>query len=312
MDRRRQDLVLVRLKYPELEHGEQLDWVIIPNFPLPPGWNRDRTRLLFFLPPEYPANPPDNFYVEPGLRTSSGASPGSYDEGVEFRGELGATPVNAETRVPKVEVVKRMILGIQPHAKVFALPRNVRDREALGALKDVDVIFGCVDTDSGRLIVNELATAYLIPYIDCGVGITAQAGRIEEIGGRVVLVLPGSFCLLCAQEIDLRVASDELASSEEFAFRKARGYVAGERVEAPSVVSLNGVISSLAVDAFLALVTGYKQPNFCIYYDALNNTLNIRKITRRKDCIHCVGEAGVGDKANLSRYSWHIKVAPPS
>jgi len=78
---------MLRERYPSLEQGENLDWVLIPDFPLPSGWNRERTRLLIIIPPGYPQTPPDNFYVDVGLATVAGNTPGGYSEPAPQIGE---------------------------------------------------------------------------------------------------------------------------------------------------------------------------------------------------------------------------------
>lgn len=47
-------------------------WVHIPHLPLPAGWDRPTTALLFDLPDGYPHIPPDGFYVDRLLRTRFG------------------------------------------------------------------------------------------------------------------------------------------------------------------------------------------------------------------------------------------------
>ncbi|HEY3268662.1 MAG TPA: E2/UBC family protein [Armatimonadota bacterium] len=47
-------------------------WVIIRDVPLPLGYNRASTDILFLLPASYPAVPPDWFYLDPGLRGPRG------------------------------------------------------------------------------------------------------------------------------------------------------------------------------------------------------------------------------------------------
>ncbi len=49
--------------------------VTIPDFPLPPGWNRERTTVYFIVPVGYPQARPDSFWTEPGLALTSGATP---------------------------------------------------------------------------------------------------------------------------------------------------------------------------------------------------------------------------------------------
>lgn len=87
---RRRDMELLRKRYPRVECGQDLGWFRIGDFPLPPGWNRESTDLLVIVPPGYPATPPDNFFVKPGLRTAAGAQPGNYTEGHSVLGESWA------------------------------------------------------------------------------------------------------------------------------------------------------------------------------------------------------------------------------
>jgi len=48
----------------------------IPNFKLPPGWNRKDVTIIFLAPPGYPAAHPDCFWVEPvGMRLENGTTP---------------------------------------------------------------------------------------------------------------------------------------------------------------------------------------------------------------------------------------------
>jgi hypothetical protein len=42
---------------------------------LPPGWNKQQTRLWFVLPVAFPGAQPDCFFTEPDLRLANGAQP---------------------------------------------------------------------------------------------------------------------------------------------------------------------------------------------------------------------------------------------
>jgi hypothetical protein len=97
-ERMSKELELLRAKYPNLQHGENYDWILIPDFPLLEGWNRQQTKLLFIIPPTYPHTSPDNFYVESGLRLANGNMPGSYSEGagVPVGGTWGCFSWHAE------------------------------------------------------------------------------------------------------------------------------------------------------------------------------------------------------------------------
>ena len=203
----------------------------------------------------------------------------------------------------KVAVAAGYARKVNPDARVLPLQANVRDPRAMRAAAGSDVLFGCVDTDSGRLILNELALAHLTPYIDCGVGIMAPGGTIGEAGGRVAVWTPGRPCLLCsAGDIIPAVAAQELESPEEREFRRAHGYVAGADVPEPAVISLNGTIASLAVTEFIALVTGFRASRCYRVYDMLGQRIDERRGHRDPRCVACASE-GFGDEAGLERYA---------
>ncbi len=86
-ERRLKEFALLEQRYEEIERGPNLDWVIIKAFRLPQSWGRDTTQILIILPPGYPITPPDNFYVDPGLRLASGGPMNNYSEGSSHLGQ---------------------------------------------------------------------------------------------------------------------------------------------------------------------------------------------------------------------------------
>lgn len=203
---------------------------------------------------------------------------------------------------PKVMVSKRLIKSVKRNAKVTGLQVSVRSSKALRALKSADIIIGCVDSDAGRMILNELALGHMIPYLDCGAGINVHNGEIVEAGGRVVVWVPGRPCLLCAREFIPRIAAEELESREEREFRRKYGYVSGADVKEPAVISLNGTIASLAVTELLALVTGFRASRHYTIYDMLQQEVAHRTVYKDRECIACALE-GLGDMSRIERYS---------
>jgi len=87
LDRRLQEIELLRKKYGPLEHGANLEWILFKEFPLSPGWNKTTTPLLVLIPSGYPTIPPDNFFVQTGLRLASGAMPSNFNEGQNHLGQ---------------------------------------------------------------------------------------------------------------------------------------------------------------------------------------------------------------------------------
>jgi molybdopterin/thiamine biosynthesis adenylyltransferase len=216
---------------------------------------------------------------------------------------IGATP--NDIKKPKVGVIKRMILQITNNqVNVVSFQNDLRDAAVFDALKTCDVVFGCVDNDGPRLILNELAVSYLIPYIDCGTGIDAEDGKISSAGGQITVVLPNGPCLLCAKMISHKEAAENLQSDEVRENQKKAGYVSGADVKAPSVVSLNGVISSIAVTEFIKLITEVEPPRTVTAYDMLERkdpAIVKRLVDIDEKCLHH-SFVGIGDKIHLERY----------
>lgn len=76
-----QDLERLRKELPNMRYAAAL--VEVPDFSLPAGlYGVDRAWLAFPIPPEYPINPPDNFYVAAGLRFRDGRMLTNYTEQV--------------------------------------------------------------------------------------------------------------------------------------------------------------------------------------------------------------------------------------
>lgn len=219
------------------------------------------------------------------------------------------TATHADIGKSKVVLGNELIKKIAPNATVIPINNNIQSLEALDVLKGVDVIFGCVDNDGARLVINELALAYCIPYFDLAAGIIADSNeKINDIGGRVLVVLPGGPCLYCMNEIDISEASFYLASDQEKTERIQRGYVTGVDVPAPAVVSLNGLVASVAVNEFAIYVSGLRKVNVFSSIDVLG----IGRATKGQwvtpqlakgsaDCLQCA-LTGVGDRSNIMRY----------
>lgn len=72
----REEIELLKKQFRDLEHGDQLDWVLIPELVLPDGrFNKASTKVLFKIPVGYPQTGPDNFFVDADLRLKDGSNP---------------------------------------------------------------------------------------------------------------------------------------------------------------------------------------------------------------------------------------------
>jgi molybdopterin/thiamine biosynthesis adenylyltransferase len=215
---------------------------------------------------------------------------------------IGASIEDAKNKTAKVEVTKRVIHSVNPQAKVRGILVNLRSEEAVDSLCQIpEIIFGCVDNDGARLILTELASAYNKILIDSGTEIINNQ-EFQEFGGRVIVARPGDFCLLCAGQIDLEVAKQELESKQEKMYRQALGYGLGNRIPNPAVISLNGIIAGLAVTEFLMLVTGLREPNRKVTYKGMRGVLKESIDQKRNDCVVCNSIAGKREQADIKRY----------
>ena len=84
-----EELTLLKGRYPNLVYRPEGDWVKIPEYKLPPGWNRDATDVAFHIVP--PPGAPYGIFVPAGLQFR-GQRPNNYTEpaqGVPFEGQWG-------------------------------------------------------------------------------------------------------------------------------------------------------------------------------------------------------------------------------
>ena len=70
----------------------------------------------------------------------------------------------------------------------------------------------------------------------------------------------------------------------------------------PSVVSVNGVVASLGVTAFMALATGMQIPYTFQTYRGDRGIVTKKTMTVPEDCYYCSVVRGQGDRADLERY----------
>ncbi len=183
---------------------------------------------------------------------------------------LFATAQQAENKVNKVEACAEDIARKGLGTRVIPIAKEVGTPEALRAISECDIIFGCVDTVYGRFIMNLAATHYLLPYFDIGILLDAeqtggQRGKIKDILGTVHFLVPGKSSLLSRGCFSLNdVASEKLHKRDPRAAAQQvqDKYIKGMQVHRPAVVSVNMFAAALAVNDFLARLHPYRrQPN---------------------------------------------------
>lgn len=175
---------------------------------------------------------------------------------------LNSTAFDARAGVNKVFVQERAIEAMGLGTRVHVHPYDLLDLRALRDLSTCDLLFGCMDSVDGRHVLNKLASAYLIPYIDLGVRLDADGkGGIDSIWLAIHTVQPGGSSLKSRRvydQQDLEAAFLMRDSPQEYERLKREGYIKGVRVDRPAVISINMAAASTAVNEFLARLHGFR------------------------------------------------------
>jgi molybdopterin/thiamine biosynthesis adenylyltransferase len=201
---------------------------------------------------------------------------------------------------PKVNLAERHIHLIDPSIAVTKVEDSLFSEEAFAAVRAAGYVFGCLDDDGPRLVLNELCTAYTKPLFD----LASDVPEPGVYGGRVCVAWDGTACPYCLGEIDLKAAQRYLASDAE---RENEDAIYGIKrsllgATGPSVVSINGVVASLAVTEFMAAVTGMRKPAMLITYKGHESIVTKRRDAPSPDCYYCKGLRGQGAGADVERY----------
>ena len=208
----------------------------------------------------------------------------------------------------KVELAQRQIRLINPSARAATIRDQLRSRAAFEAVISAQYVFGCLDNDGARLVLTELCAAYRRPYFDLATEIIPGAPPIY--GGRVFAGAGSNGCLVCHQLLDLVDARNDL---ENESARQDRANLYGVPLDAlqgsgPSVVSINGVVASLAVTEFSVAVAGLRRPHTLLTYRADLGRVTVTGDIAPSDCYYCRDVYGIGEAADVDRYLQPIRI----
>lgn len=220
---------------------------------------------------------------------------------------VGMTRLDLWLRRRKTTIMRRMVKQVGLSRRCLTIEECVPEPAALTAVQTADVIVGCLDNLHSRADLQELSSRFLIPYVDVGVNIRAiqdpePDGPRVTIGGNVLTLIPGGFCMWCAGFLSREKLDAELTGPN-------RNYFENRGGEA-QVISLNGVVASQAVTEVLQLLTGFggsglrrrdvaldEQSGLQRGFRKLNGvrgTLADWGATRRSDCPFCCSMLGAG------------------
>lgn len=213
---------------------------------------------------------------------------------------IGARATDPVPGSAKVDLADRMIREINPDVKSKPLRCGLVSVDAFTAVRQADWIFGCLDDDGPRAILNELCAAYDRPYVD----LASDVPEPGVYGGRVCVSIAGRGCLHCLGLLDPGVVRRYLETPEQRQHEdKIYGVDRGALgAKGPSVSPVNGVIASLAAVEFMAAVTGLRAP--IRHQEYRGHLAKVVVITDgpAPDCPYCHDVRGVAGEADVERY----------
>ena len=204
---------------------------------------------------------------------------------------------------PKVDIAERTVTLIDPGIHVDKVPDSLVSEDAFTRVIGADYVIGCLDAEGARLVLNELCAAYGRPYFDLASEVIP--GNPPAYGGRVCSITwDGDGCLVCYDLLDMVEAHADLAGPEVSRDRDAM-YGVDRRAlgrSGPSVVSINGVVASVAITEFMVAVTGIRAPTRVLTYYGHMGRLTKPVEPPSPDCYYCKSIRGRGAAADVHRY----------
>jgi hypothetical protein len=133
-----------------------------------------------------------------------------------------------KTKPPKVEILRRLILSINPEAEVKIIRGNVLDENVLDQLLQCDLVLGCTDSQHSRAALGDYASHYLLPCLDVAVLMRAKNGKLTEQVGEIARYTPDETCPWCLGRISQKALAYELMTDTE---HEQRAQAAAEAVK---------------------------------------------------------------------------------
>ncbi len=203
---------------------------------------------------------------------------------------VGATEADIDTTA-KVDLALRVAKGIDSSIEVIRIRDRFPSRAAIDALKDADIVVGCLDRFDAREAVNAFCRRYLIPLVDIGITIVSAQEHLAIADGQIGVALPGVSCLRCWLLTDALLARERR--------ERPPGYDQNPNGPGdPQVVSMNGVLASEACNCVLDLITGYsggrRGAKMWQYEGRSGELIPYALPSSRPDCPACA-EEGQGD-----------------
>lgn len=180
---------------------------------------------------------------------------------------LNSSIADAQSSKAKTQVQKDAAESHGLDTNIIQISNNLWEQEAIEAVAQCDIVFGCMDTVDGRFILNAISTYYNIPYFDIGVRLVASSregeeGHIREVCGTINYIQSGMSSLMSRGLFSMKdVAAAGLRRNDKAAHEQQvnDGYITGVEASRPAVISVNMFASSLAVNEFLARLHPFRE-----------------------------------------------------
>jgi len=188
----------------------------------------------------------------------------------------------------KTNLAERAIRAIQPDADVTNISHHLPHAEAAAALRDVTMIFGGLDHDAPRLRLTDLASTHQIAYVDAATDTHSARGSLAY-GGRVVTAGVNPGCLFCLDLLDQQQIRHAAMTLEQLT---ADATIYGVPIDdltgiGPSVVTINGVVASLATTEAMVHITGLRTPTKHLVYRGDHGGVRLNLDPPSTTCPYC-------------------------
>lgn len=173
---------------------------------------------------------------------------------------------------PKAQVAAQMMGEINSDCQVYPIMGNVLAHVGLGLVRDVDVVFGCLDNREARLWVNRMCWKVGTPWID---------GGIQEINGVAkVFRPPHGSCYECAMtDMDYKL----IALRYSCPLLRQEEILQGKVPTAPTIASM---IGALQVQEGLKLIHGLPTAeSSALVFNGVANQFYKTEFPIKEDCM---------------------------
>lgn len=209
--------------------------------------------------------------------------------------------LGARLATPKVKIAARVARQASRGIRITAVSHSVIEADVALLLTDCDHVFLAADSALARRLVNSISHQYLIPNTQVGSKVTVVDGQIADIFSVLRMSSPGSGCLQCNGLIPAWRLTEEATDQDQ---RRRQRYVDDDDVHAPSVITLNAVAASRAVDDWLMAICGLTDPkaspDHWVSYHPLTDEVVEQQPAKTSDCSHCgPSRFAIGDGAAL-------------